>query len=526
MREVAVLTTNYWLRPTLVFSPDSRRIAFRHIDQKLVLWDVITRQTITNVPCFNPNMGPMGTAFSPDGRWLAFAENDRGTIAMLDVTNQVIARRWTGHQALVRALTFSPDGQSIASSSSDGTIKIWDTTTLVERTNHTARSRWLPCLAYLPDGSLLASSSGSSEIWIFDVRSGQRLTELRGHLRNANQLAFTPDSRQLLSASDDGTVRVWSMPPQPRHERSRPLPPAISTKWSTYGPAIAIAPDASAMITAFTNSHQFELWQPATLANRGLFQMPFTNASITGVAPGGKTIAFGSWDGRVDFWDAATKQTRHFAQAGTNDFERLTFSHDGQRLALGSDWGVRVWDVPGKRELHFFRSLGSQNHSSCMSLAFSRSGRHLMAGFFDGAIRVWDLADGGHEIVLLGHDFQVRGLALLHDERTLISSGKEVRVWDIIEGRELFQITPRPGMFFNLALSPDGRRLAAGGGDGLITLWDTTSWQEVATLKGHEDAVFHLAFSADGQTLVSASPERLRVWQAEAKVESQSLKQP
>ena len=37
-------------------------------------------------------------------------KNDRGTIAKLDVTNQVIARRWTGHQALVEALALSPNG--------------------------------------------------------------------------------------------------------------------------------------------------------------------------------------------------------------------------------------------------------------------------------------------------------------------------------------------------------------------------------------------------------------------------------
>lgn len=137
---------------------------------------------------------------------------------------------------------------------------------------------------------------------------------------------------------------------------------------------------------------------------------------------------------------------------------------------------------------------------------FSRAGRHVMAGFFDGSIRVRDLADGGRETLLLGHESQARGLAMLHDERTLISAGLGgLRVWDVVEGRELFQLTPRPRMFFNLALTSDGRRLAAGAGDGLITILDTVSWHEAGTLQGHPDAIHHLAFSADGQTLVSGS---------------------
>ncbi len=341
------------------------------------------------------------------------------------------------------------------------------------------------------------------------------------------------------------------------------LPTDVATQWVSYGPAIALAPDATAAICVFTNFQQFGFWRtdttfgipsfagsasgepispsgspvagvsvatpeisPATraAASARRFDLPVPEfgrldsdlGSVAAVAPGGRIVAFAAGDESVEFWDALTGTTRSFKQGGNGSANRMTFSADGAWLAVANSRTVAVWSVAGQRPMHTFQTLNFNWATSpqVMSLAFSFNGRHVMAGYFDGSVRVHPLAEGGREIVLRGHDSQVRGLALLPDDRTLISASTELRVWDIVEGRELFQLSPRPGMFFNLALSPDGRRLAAGSGSGVITIWDTASWQEVATLTGHSDTVYHLAFSADGHTLLSASAERLRVWRS------------
>src|SRR2546425_10369997 len=66
-------------------------------------------------------------------------------------------------------------------------------------------------------------------------------------------------------------------------------------------------------------------------------------------------------------------------------------------------------------------------------------------------------------------------------------------------------LSPRPTGFRSCSISPDGRRLAVGAGDGLITIWDVASLHEVATLRGHTQQIFELAFHSDGNTLVSVS---------------------
>jgi WD40 repeat protein len=78
-------------------------------------------------------------------------------------------------------------------------------------------------------------------------------------------------------------------------------------------------------------------------------------------------------------------------------------------------------------------------------------------------------------------------------------------------------------LFRGVSISPDGRRLAVGGGDGIITVLDLASRQEVAALKGHEHQARFVAFLPDDNTLVSAGLDQLRVWRAASFAETDSL---
>src|SRR5207248_6906572 len=54
------------------------------------------------------------------------------------------------------------------------------------------------------------------------------------------------------------------------------------------------------------------------------------------------------------------------------------------------------------------------------------------------------------------------------------------------------------------ALSPDGKKIATGGMDGIIHIWDAETGEFVRALVGHGSYVYGLAWSPDGHTLASA----------------------
>jgi WD40 repeat protein len=521
-QKAATLATNFWLRAgSIAFSPDSKWLAFVSQLDGLRLWDVNAYSEVTNLPAAYLATGPLGLAFSPDSRTLAYNENNSGAILLWDIVSRSVTNRLTGHQSYVTALTFSPDGKSLASGSQDRTARLWN---LADRrelwfTNHTSG---VGSLAFSPDGRTLAMSGAGQVIRLMDVQTGSQTAELRGHLKGVSSLAFTTNGQSLLSASDDGTIRVWD-PADMAKENSAHLfaQNSIGTDWLTYGHALCLSPDGRHLLTVYTNQ-EFSVWDTLRLSEGERHPLPFTNTLMAAVAPGGKLAAFASRAGEVMLWNVDTSQARFFAQPGTNRIHRLIFSPDGRYLAFADNAKplsqkfagnesstIRVWDVGAQKETHVFSTDGEFP----ISLQFSTDAKAFMAGFWKGGVKLWQLDGSGEATVFPGHSQQAGGTALLPGGKTLISVGGDIRFGEVPSRQQIGKINPRTGVR-RVALTPDGRRFATGGSDGSISIWDVASHEEVATLEGHKETVMQLAFTPDGNHLVSVSKDRLQIWRA------------
>jgi WD40 repeat protein len=115
------------------------------------------------------------------------------------------------------AVAFSPGGRRIASAvrridSSGGneTVKVWDTESgqLLLRLNGYAR--FARDVTFSPDGQRIASVGDDERtIKVWDSVSGREMLTLKGYSLGADRVSFSPDGRCIASSGDLGTIRIW-----------------------------------------------------------------------------------------------------------------------------------------------------------------------------------------------------------------------------------------------------------------------------------------------------------------------------
>ena len=88
---------------------------------------------------------------------------------------------------------------------------------------------------------------------------------------------------------------------------------------------------------------------------------------------------------------------------------------------------------------------------------------------------------------------------------------------DTHSGKVIAELTGHADAVRSIAFSPDGKKLAAAGGDpqreGEINIWDLESYRSISTLKGHKDCIYSVAWSPDGKLIATGSYDKMvKLW--------------
>jgi WD40 repeat protein len=438
--------------------------------------------------------------------------------------------------ASVSSVAVSPDG-SLVATAGEGGVRLYDAKTgALLRAIGEAGDR---SVAFSPDGRSLAAGGFHIDklVGIYDVRTGKRLRTLAGHTEwEADACTISSDGTLLASTGVDKQILVWDLATGTLRHQLACQPFRVTT--------LAFSPDSATL--ACGGDRTVRLWDMKTGQVRRTLAGQRDWVCTVAFSPDGATIASGScdwsfhrghdwprpvWRGPETcewrLWDAASGDLKRTV-TGSGPLLSLAFAPDSKSIASGIGSDVKHYDLsseaPGR--------LVTSHHYGVTSVAFTPDGAAIISGSHDHTVKRISLATNREEWEAPGSFEQVNSVAL-SENRLLLATGSSdgrfalgvrkagaegigpgaVRLWDARTGRLLRRLGDQADQIMAVALSPDGQRVAAGGGSsdgkGVVHVWSAAGRAPHWSARDHAAEVLAVAFAPDGSSLASAGADGL-----------------
>lgn len=573
------------------FSPDGRFLVMSDNHPSVLLWDTDNGRQIRG---FGPLPNGVSTlAFSRDGRTLATGGSD-GVLHFWDPSTGLEAMHFQAPNTDFTAIQFLPDGKSVLTGGSDGILRIWDLANSREIRRLDAHSGNIYSAALSPDGrSVVIGTDKCVQVWNLATEKVIELPD-SNHGR-VFSVAFSQDGRLVAAGGDDKVVRVWRSLSSDWH-KVRDLPQhaqwVLTVQFSNDGKSLLSAdlndlavvwdisrgqkiktfpgggpalfsPDSKAVLVCggytprlynleigeqirqFRN-HTYDVTSVSFSADgRYLSSSTFERTVVWDIdkgtklpslsdsqsgwvfsdrfSPDSRSVVSGGADGIARIWDISTGTlARQFvpkgadlsvtgANSGHDQVMSVAFSRDGRYILTGGFDGARVWDLKNHSEVRHFDGL-------YYAADFSPDGDFVLAGSYDKSAVLWNVATGKREAILEGHSAGVHAVTFSPIGHFVLTGSEDrtARLWNLDNGLEFQRYVGHTDEVTSVAISPDGKTVLTGSMDGTARLWDLQSGTEKGRLIGHVGAIKSVAFSGNGRLVATGGIDgTTRLWRTD-----------
>ena len=434
--------------------------------------------------------GPATEAvYSGDGMLIA-THHDDGSVVVWDATSGEKRYELSGLPdglADPQSLEFSQDGTRLSAVASDGTVAVWS----IERDGageptfwqaHTGTESYR--VAFSPDGSRIAST-GLRGLSLLD-ETGQPVpgfdvspsADLDGY-----EIEWAADGQQLVVADGTGAVTVWDAQTGRRlRENYRHTTTAIALDVSPSRSLVASASSEIAVITDLESGAEIH-----RLESAGIVDVSFS-------ADGSRLVVVHDF-GDVSVIDPSTAGVRKVVTATGMSLvaSDVDPTYAGHAVLASKAGEPAVWDL-------------TAGHSQYETAVESGPDGTVFTASYDGSVNAWSPDRRPRPLIPASPD--TIGNASLSQNGELLGVARTsgaVEVWSTESARPVLSEMLPDAAAWAIALSPDGRYVAAGGSDGLVSVWDISTGELVQKLDQHTDGVMSVEYGKDAHQLVSAS---------------------
>ncbi len=344
-----------------------------------------------------------------------------------------------------------------------------------------------------------------------------RVARVFPHENEVFACGFSEDGRRIVTGTEWGHLRVWDS--RSGDPIGKPLKLDVDAVWQAR-----FTRDGQRIFASSLRGHGFiaGYFHPTNTAaiievetGRARFAWSGPDLVRADLSPDDRWLVTADTNHVIHVHDASDGQRIANLEGHTDRVTVFSFNANGTVLASSSeDRTVRLWRLPSGEPLgpplHFERALGPVVLDRGGGLlATTTSGRHGADGPVNSTIQTWDVgtsASVGAPIEMQG---RIEGLGFVSPggQNLLAFTDKECRLFNPVSHEPLLQPITPPGRVHAASVSPDGRRVAFAGEEGLAGIWSFESGELSLSPWLRERGLTDVQFSPDGSQLLALSSD-------------------